>query len=342
MHAPVLDSMNLFVRKLKQIAILLAVVLFCASCSQVPSVSNSPWHAISLPTQANLQDLAFTGDPNHGWVVGSDSTLLETTDGGKTWQSRKLELGDRQYRFTGVSFADQEGWITGEPSILLHTTDGGKSWTRIALSNKLPGAPNTIVALGPNSAEMSTNVGAIYRTQDGGQTWKAMVQEAVGVVRNMSRSADGKYVAVSAKGNFYSTWEPGLDAWVPHNRNSSRRVENMGFTQDGRLWMLARGGQLQFSSFEKPEEWEEAQYPEVSTSWGLLDLAYRTPEEVWVSGGSGNLLRSLDGGKTWEKAREIEDIPSNLYRIMFLTPQQGFIIGQRGVLLKYEGSSQAA
>jgi photosystem II stability/assembly factor-like uncharacterized protein len=189
---------------------------------------------------------------------------------------------------------------------------------------------------------MTTTVGAIYQTKDAGKTWKAMVEEAVGVVRNISRSEDGKYVAVSAKGNFYSTWEPGQKAWVQHQRNNSKRLQNMGFGKDGRLWVLARGGQLQFSSTEDPEVWEEAQNPEFSTSWGLLDLAYRTPQEIWLAGGSGNLLCSLDGGKTWQKDRGIEDVPSNLYKIVFLTPDQGFIIGQKGLLLKYEQPSETA
>jgi photosystem II stability/assembly factor-like uncharacterized protein len=326
-------------RTLKQIAILLVVALFCVSCSRIPSLSNNPWKVINLPTQENILDLAFTGEPNHGWVVGSNSTLLETSDGGQTWQNRKLELGDQKYRFNSISFQDQEGWIAGEPSLLLHTTDGGKSWSRIPLSSKLPGNPNTVLALGPNSAEMTTNIGAIYQTQDSGQHWKAMVEQAVGVVRNIARSPEGKYIAVSAKGNFYSTWEPGLNAWVPHNRNSSRRVQNMGFTQDGGLWMLARGGQIQFTTADTPEDWQEAEYPEPSASWGFLDLAYRTANEIWISGGSGNLLRSVDGGKTWKKDREIEDIPSNLYKILFLNPEKGFIIGQQGILLKYEGAA---
>ncbi len=329
-------------KKLKQIVILLAVVFFCVSCSYAPPLANNPWQVVPLPTEATLQDIGFTGDPTHGWAVGSASTILETTDGGKTWQEKGLELGEQSYRFTSVSFAGDEGWVTGEPAILLHTTDGGASWSRIPLSQKLPGSPNTIVALGPGAAEMATNVGAIYQTSDSGQTWKAMVEQAVGVVRNMSRSEDGKYIAVSNRGNFYSTWEPGQSAWVQHQRGNSKRLQNMGFGKDGRIWVLARGGQMQFSSLEDPETWEEAKNPEFSTSWGLLDLAYRTPNEIWVTGGSGNLLMSLDGGKTWQKDRQIEDVPSNLYKIVFVTPEQGFIIGQKGVLLKYEQAAQAA
>lgn len=329
-------------KALKQIVIVLVLAFFCVSCSKVQSVSYNPWHLVSTPTESTLQDIGFTSDLNHGWAVGSNATLLETTDGGKTWQTKALDLGDINYRLTSVSFSGDEGWIVGEPSILLHTTDGGTSWTRIPLSAKLPGAPNQIVALAPKSAEMSTTVGAIYQTQDGGQTWKAMVEEAVGVVRNLARSNDGKYIAVSSRGNFYSTWEPGDSSWLQHNRNSSRRLQNMGFGQDGRLWMLARGGQMQFSNPEDLDNWEEAQYPEFSTSWGLLDLAYRTPTEIWVAGGSGNLLCSFDGGKTWQKDREIENVPSNLYKIVFVTPEQGFIMGQKGVLLRYEPPSEAA
>jgi len=326
----------------QRVVVLMAVVVLCIGCSTVASLDKNPWQVITLPSEANFQDINFTEDGQHGWLVGSKSTILETNDGGNSWQPLALELDDERYLFSSVSFNGQEGWVTGEPSILLHTEDGGKSWSQIPLSAKLPGKPNTIVALGHNCAEMTTDVGAIYRTTDGGKNWKAMVQEAVGVLRNIARSPDGKYLAVSAKGNFYSTWEPGQEAWQGHNRNSSRRVQNMGFGKDGRLWMLARGGQVQFTQPNSLEEWDEAQYPELSTSWGLIDMAYRTPEEIWIAGGSGNLLCSFDGGKTWQKDREIENVPSNLYKIVFATSDRGFIIGQRGVLLKYQPPAKAA
>jgi photosystem II stability/assembly factor-like uncharacterized protein len=326
----------------QRILALFVVIVMCIGCSNVVSTTYNPWEVVAVPTNAKLLDIAFTDNPQHGFLVGSNATLLETKDGGTTWQPLKLELDDQRYRFNTVSFAGKEGWIAGEPALLLHTTDEGRSWSRIQLSENLPGNPVSIVALGQNTVEIATDVGAIYKTTDGGQNWKAQVEQAVGVVRNIERSTDGKYVAVSAKGNFYSTWEPGLNAWVPHNRNSSRRVENMGFAENGQVWMLARGGQVQFTDPANPDEWQKAQNPELATSWGLLDLAYRTPDEVWISGGSGNLLRSSDGGKTWEKDRDVEEVPANFYKIVFLNQEKGFVIGDRGVLLKYNPNIAAA
>jgi photosystem II stability/assembly factor-like uncharacterized protein len=330
--------MSLATKFFKQVIALVTIGLLCSGCNAfLPPTDFNPWEIITLPTEANLSDLSFAETPEHGWLVGGSSALLETNDGGRTWETRKLEL-DQNYRFSSVSFKDQEGWVAGQPSILLHTTDAGKSWERVPLSEKLPGSPNTVLALGERSAEMTTDIGAIYRTINGGKTWQALVQGAVGVIRNISRSTDGKYVAVSSRGNFYSTWEPGQVAWEPHNRNSSRRLQNMGFTADGRLWEIERGGQVQFSSKDDPTVWEEPITPEFGTSWGLLDLAYRTPDEVWLSGGSGNLLLSLDGGKTWQKDKDVENVPSNLYKILFFGTKQGFVIGQRGTLLRYNAS----
>ncbi len=318
----------------------IAVVLCGCSNAYLESTPTNAWQVVPLPTDVTLLDVAFAEDGQHGWLVGKQSTVLETTDGGKSWKSRSLDVAEQSYNFTSVSMSGDEGWIVGEPNIVLRSNDAGETWQEVPLSDQLPGAPNLVVALGDGAAEMTTNLGAIYRTQDGGQHWKAMVTEAVGVLRNISRSPDGRYVSVSSRGNFYSTWEPEDLAWVQHNRTSSRRLQNMGFTADGRLWLIGRGGFMQFSeSRDDLEAWQDEVNPEFATSWGLLDLAYQTEEQLWVTGGSGNLLYSPDGGKTWQKDRAVEQVPSNFYRVMFVNPELGFIIGQDGIVLRYDPST---
>ena len=328
--------------RLRRLA-LVAIAILTVGCTKffLPGLESNPWQMLALETDATFSDVAFTTDSDHGWLVGSRSSLFETSDGGQTWEQKVLDLGEQRYTFTSVSFAGDEGWVSGLPSVLLHTTDGGKSWANVPLSNQLPGSPLMVTALDKGSVELATDVGAIYLTEDSGRNWNAMVQAAVGVVRNMTRSDDGRYVAVSSRGNFYSTWEPGQASWQPHNRENSKRLQNMGFTSDGNLWLIARGGQMQFTQPDvdpeaiKYETWGDPVRPEVGTSWGFLDVGYRTEDEVWVSGGSGTLLMSPDKGETWLKDEPAGDVPSNLYRVKFFDSDKGFILGQRGYLLRY-------
>ncbi|GJN39420.1 hypothetical protein PR202_gb28538 [Eleusine coracana subsp. coracana] len=255
----------------------------------------SEWERVPLPIDPGvvLLDIAFVpDDPSHGFLLGTRQTILETKDGGNTWFPRSIpsaEDEDFNYRFNSVSFQGKEGWIIGKPAILLHTSDAGESWERIPLSAQLPGNMVYIKATGEQSAEMVTDEGAIYVTSNRGYNWKAAVQETVsatlnrtvssgisgasyytGTFNTVNRSPDGRYVAVSSRGNFYLTWEPGQD-------------------------------------------------------------------EAWAAGGSGVLLKTTNGGKSWVRDKAADNIPGNLYSVKFLDDSKGFVLGNDGVLLRYLG-----
>lgn len=124
------------------------------------------WQQVASPVSSDLVQVRFR-DERHGWIVGHDSVVLHTTDGGDSWQvqldGRRLltllnayysplaEQGDEAAAemlkevamaastsatpdvlaapFLDVMF-DQHGsgYAVGAFGMLLHSTDDGQSW----------------------------------------------------------------------------------------------------------------------------------------------------------------------------------------------------------------------
>jgi len=331
--------MTVVLRQLLSLVMVIGLGLGLGGCvtTGLPPASASPWQQVPIATKANPLDVAFT-DANHGFLVGSNRLILETNDGGSTWEERALDLPEEEnFRLLSIDFQGDEGWIAGQPGLLLHSTDGGQNWSRLFLDTKLPGEPYLITALGPNQAELATNVGAIYNSRDGGNSWQAEVEDAAGAVRDLRRGADGQYVSVSGLGNFFATWTPGEAAWTPHQRMSSQRLQSMGFQPDGSLWMLARGAQLRFNADPTDvDTWGKAVVP-ITNGFGYLDMAWDPQGAIWTGGGSGTLLVSTDNGKTWQKDPVGAQQPTNFTRILFSADGKGFVLGERGSLLRWVG-----
>ena len=337
--SPLLRPLGTLLRPLLGLLLVIGLGFGLSGCvtTGLPIAATSPWQPVALATKANPLDVAFT-DTSHGFLVGSNRLILETNDGGASWAERALDLPEEEnFRLISIDFRGEEGWIAGQPGLLLHTTDGGQNWSRLFLDTKLPGEPYLITALGPNQAELATNVGAIYQTSDGGTNWQADVDDAAGAVRELRRFNDGRYVSVSSLGNFFSTWDPGQGTWQPHQRISSQRLQSMGFQPDGSLWMLARGAQIRFNpAGGNVEEWGKAVIP-ITNGFGYLDMAWAPDGSIWTGGGSGTLLVSADGGKSWQKDPVGGQQPSNFTRISFGADGKGFVLGERGSLLRWVG-----
>lgn len=330
----------------------------------VNAAASKAWRQIKVPFEDTVYDIDFDS-PTHGYIVGARGSFAETNDGGLTWEPRSFSNLDAEeeitYRFQTVSFDNGEGWVLGKPTLLLHTKDGGKSWERIPLSPKLPGEPTGILATGPNSAEMITSSGAVYTTENAGRNWKAQVKETIdatlnrisssgvsgasyftGSIVNEQRDSKGAYLAVSSRGNFFLTWEPGQDFWIPHNRGTPRRIQNMGFVRGdikNGLWMTLNGGKLLVADSGVDLSSEEFPFTEANIKtggYGITDVAWRTENEVWAVGGSNTMFVSKDNGKSFSFDKSANDIPGNLYNVKFLE-SGGWALGSNGLLLKYEG-----
>ena len=323
---------------------ILCFALSSCSSSGVKTAESSPWKSIELENQANALDVDFIDD-NHGFLIGSNRLILESYDGGLTWEERSLDLSSEEnFRLLDIDFNGDEGWLIGQPSLVMHTVDAGKNWTRLSLGNKLPGQPFLITTIGTDNAELATTAGAIYSTSNSGESWEAIVVDSSGSggIRDLRRTKDGDYVSVSSLGNFFSTLEKGDDLWVAHQRASSKRVQSIGFEPDGNLWMLSRGAEIRFNNDSNDlESWTKPIIP-ILNGYNYLDMGWDPNGNIWAGGGNGTLIFSQDNGQSWQSDPVASELPTNYIKVVFLNKNvlkepKGFILGERGYILRWDG-----
>ncbi len=188
-----------------------------------------------------------------------------------------------------VDFADAENGVAiGQDGLILKTNDGGKSWKQIPLELPLEdwqaaqphifavsrgASPNHIWAVGP--------VGAVIHSADGGETWE-----------NQSLGRDVTLNGVS----FASDTE----GWAAGEFGSILRTVDAGKT-----WQEQKNV-LNLPQYTRPELSEEdaieQRVPRLYLEdLFLIDVAFRSPTEGYVTGESGILLHTADAGETWTR-----------------------------------------
>ncbi len=337
--------MKKFLISLPKLLLSLSLCFVLSSCSStgVKMGETSPWETIQFEDQSNALDIDFIDD-NHGFLVGSNRLIMESNDGGKSWEKRSLDIdAEENFRLLDIDFKGSEGWLIGQPSLVMHTIDEGKNWTRLSLG-KLPGQPFLVTTLDEGVAELATTSAAIYTTSNSGVTWESRVSDPSdqGGIRDLRRNPNGNYVSVSSLGNFFSTLDSDSKTWVAHQRASSKRVQSIGFNPKGNLWMLSRGAEIRFNEDSNDlESWTKPLVP-ILNGYNYLDMGWDPNGNIWTGGGNGTLIVSKDEGKTWTSDPIASNLPTNFIKIQFfekdqLKDKKGFILGERGYILKWIG-----
>jgi hypothetical protein len=84
--------------------------------------------AKSVPTRAMLTAVFFA-DPEYGWAVGHDETIINTVDGGETW-TRTHFSPEAQQPLLDLWFANRvSGIAVGAYGAYFTTNDGGRHWS---------------------------------------------------------------------------------------------------------------------------------------------------------------------------------------------------------------------
>ena len=111
-------------------------------------------------------------------VIGYRGKILETTDGGRTWNIIKTPTDRALY---SIRFADaQNGWICGQGGLMLNTKDGGKTWTEQKSNTET--YLFAVYAVSPTHVYAVGDKSTLVETTDGGANW---------TVRKVAQSSEG-------------------------------------------------------------------------------------------------------------------------------------------------------
>jgi|GEM_PF-420872 len=274
-------------------------------------------------------------DRNVGWAVNSNGEILATRDGWISFR-KQFQTPDRM-RLRCIGFAnDRVGWVgnvDADPDQrLLKTTDGGETWSFV---ENLPG-PNprqvcglwvvdeNIVYLAGSNENEGNDPGpaTVLKTTDGGSSWLEIDLHAAANARTLI----DVFFEDAERG-----WVVGGVDTVGHpNRTGSRGDLVPGIfrtTDGGQTWSNVVQGDKKSASGRRFVG-RTGVFPQGEWGWKIQRVDSDTLVVAIQNYRDGAMLRSEDGGETWERLR-INDSQrnSNLEGIGFVDRSNGWVGG---------------
>ncbi|OGJ89581.1 MAG: hypothetical protein A2487_15185 [Candidatus Raymondbacteria bacterium RifOxyC12_full_50_8] len=245
--------------------------------------ADSHYPTVYTKPTAWLFDIDFI-DSLNGWTCGSFGTIYHTSDGGATWlQQAYTGLNFQRkhgYWYYGIDFTDQNnGTVAGEDSLVATTSDGGNTWTYQKGPQMLV---NTDVAPQPYEEGKLYNFfrGVFFINQQTG--W------AVGDNACLMKTTDGG-----------ATWAQQAIS-LPAELLDLVDIKDVFFIDPDTGWAVCHLGGGILRTLNGGQNWEW-----IKTGIHGWFNAVRFVDHLngWAVGECGQIMRTSDGGLTWELQR---------------------------------------
>lgn len=305
-----------------------------ATQSPLPPQSSARWVVQSSGTSEDLLALCVVDDMT-AYAVGKMSTIVKTTDGGRTWRPAGWANG-RNTDLTSVWFTDAfHGWVGTSDGTLFHTDDGGETWN-IQFTNPernfqdQPWAFASIRFLTPLTGYAAGR--NLYKTTDGGDTWTL---EPTGCGAGDLDTHQG---TILATGESCATVRSDGAGW--ERIAGTDNLGAMAVVSLTEAWSLR----------SVPYGPYVSQTTDGGATWNQVNLGRKGGEKIhladtnlggidFVDSSHGWLINmraiisTEDGGKTW---KSVEVASSGiLTAIQMLDTKHGFAVGTEGRVVRY-------
>ncbi len=287
-------------KNIKYSVLLFGTMLMCLG----NAFTQLQWYQQTCGTTNALFGVWFT-DANTGTVVGSNNTILHTTDAGKTWSPQTSDLNEDFY---GIDFSDSlHGWIVGYNGAVLHTTDGGATWIPQSLGTQAA-VLWSVFSLDSKTAwiaALSWAGAAIFHSTNGGDSW------------TIQPTYIETYIGTFAWDVFFTDADTGfaVAGWC-----------------DGCSWVGGEpddGGYILYTT-TGGDAWGIQKHD--TTLLGLYSVFFTDNRTGIVVGSGGTVLRTTDGGKNWTS--QSSGTTADLYDVFFTDADTGIAVGENGTIIR--------
>ena len=243
-------------------------------------------------------------DSNNGWAVGTQGTILHTSNGGDSWarQTSGITLDLNSVHFTD----SRNGWAVGKSGTILHTSTGGTTWT--PQTNVLSGDLYSVHFIDNNKGWAVGDRGTILHTINGGTIWTGQTNDVNKPLRSVHFIDNNKGWIVGDGGTILHTINGG-DDWNPQTNGVSGDLNSVHFTDSNNGWAV--GNVAPFNAIVlrtidggttwTPKSTDGLGLPPSST---LNSVHFANSKDGLAvgsnpNGGDGIALHTTDGGDTW-------------------------------------------
>ena len=194
-----------------------------SSAMPVTRAERGLWDWWRLPVERNafrrlpdvsgvFTSIAVDAGGSHWWLAGEGGALVETRDGGATWEP--LSTGtDRLLTALHASADGRRLWAVGERGTVLASDDGGQRW-RTQTSGTDRQLRAVQFASDARTGWAVGDDGAAIATDDGGTTWRPMAGLGTSRLKDVRFEAAGRLGLVVGDGGLLFLTENGGGRWL--------------------------------------------------------------------------------------------------------------------------------